>query len=187
MQVCDPSLGGHATRVTARAEVVARRLGWPVERLDEVRLGGALHDVGKVNIRPEVLAKPGALDHDELHHVRSHPVEGAWLVAGIHSLRAALPYILFHHERWDGRGYPTGRAAREIPVEGRLLAVVDAYDAMTSPRPYRAPLSVDAAAGEVRRCAGTQFDPEIADAFLDALERGELDAGAALAGDGLAA
>ena len=184
MQFCDASLEGHAARVTFRAEVVARRLGWSDERLAEVGLGGALHDVGKVNIRPEVLAKPGALDRDELQHVRSHPVEGAWLVAGFRSLRAALPYILFHHERWDGRGYPTGRAGRDIPVEGRLLAVVDAFDAMTSPRPYRSPVSVDAAAAEVRRFAGTQFDPELADAFLGALEHGDLDAREPLAATG---
>ena len=120
----------------AHAEAVALRLGWSDERIAELRLGAALHDVGKVNVRPEVLSKPGRLDDAELAEVRAHPVEGAWLIAGIQSFAAALPYVLFHHERWDGQGYPTRRAGIEIPVEGRLLAVADAFDAMTSARPY---------------------------------------------------
>ena len=107
--------------------------------LEELRLGAALHDVGKVNVRADVLAKPGQLDEVELAEVRAHPVEGAWLIAGVPSLAAALPYVLFHHERWDGAGYPTRRAGLEIPIEGRLLAVADAFDAMTSSRPYCEP------------------------------------------------
>ena len=102
MSVCDPSLEGHASRVGVHAEVVARRLGWTDAALEDLRLGAALHDVGKVNVRPDVLSKPGRLDDDELAEVRAHPVEGAWLIAGIPSLSAALPYVLFHHERWDG-------------------------------------------------------------------------------------
>ena len=136
MTVCDPSLEGHATRVAAHAEAVARRLGWTDEAIDDLRLGAALHDVGKVNVRPGVLSKPGRLDDAELAEVRAHPVEGAWLIAGVPSLAPALPYVLFHHERWDGGGYPTHRVGIEIPLEGRLLAVADAFDAMTSARPY---------------------------------------------------
>jgi HD-GYP domain-containing protein (c-di-GMP phosphodiesterase class II) len=174
MRVCHPDLGDHAARVSLRAQALARRLEWSDERLEQVAIGAALHDVGKVNTRPEVLEKAGALDQQELAHVRAHPVEGAWLVSGIRSLRDALPFVLFHHERWDGTGYPTGRAGSEIPVEGRLLAVVDAFDAMTSPRPYREALALDEALAEVERCAGTQFDPAIARTFLDAWEAGEL-------------
>ena len=174
MRVCDPELGEHAARVSLHAQTVARRLGWPEERVEEVAMGAALHDVGKVNTRPEVLAKPGALDEAERAHVQAHPVEGAWLVSGVSSLRSALPFVLFHHERWDGGGYPTGRAGAEIPIEGRLLAVVDAFDAMTSPRPYRAALAVDEALEELERCAGGQFDPDLARAFLAAWEAGEV-------------
>ena len=181
LQACDPELGEHAARVALRAQALARRLGWSDERLEEVAVGAALHDVGKVSTRPEVLAKPAALDDDELAHVRAHPVEGAWLVAGVSSLRSALPYVLFHHERWDGGGYPTGRAGRQIPVEGRLLAVVDAFDAMTSPRPYRPALDPDEALRELDRCAGTQFDPVLARTFVEAWEAGELPAEPALA------
>jgi HD-GYP domain-containing protein (c-di-GMP phosphodiesterase class II) len=174
MRVCHPDLGDHAARVSLRAQALARRLDWPEARVEQVAIGAALHDVGKVNTRPEVLDKPGALDERELAHVRAHPVEGAWLVSGVRSLRDALPYVLFHHERWDGGGYPTGRAGAEIPVEGRLLALVDAFDAMTSPRPYRDALGLDEALAEVERCAGTQFDPAIARTFLAAWDAGEL-------------
>jgi len=174
MSVCDPTLAGHATRVCAHAEAVALRLSWPTERLEHLHLGAALHDVGKVNVRPEVLAKPGALDESELAEIRAHPVEGAWLIAGVRSFVPALPYVLFHHERWDGGGYPTRRARHEIPIEGRILAVADAFDAMTSARPYRDALAAEAAIGEVERCAGSQFDPEIARVFVDAFCAGEI-------------
>ena len=174
MDVCDPSLGAHAARVSANAEAVAVRLGWDTPQLEALRLGAALHDVGKVNVRPEVLGKPGRLDDGELAEIQAHPVEGLWLIAGVPSLQPALPYVLFHHERWDGRGYPTRRSGTAIPVEGRVLAVADAFDAMTSGRPYRPSLDPDAAADEIDRCAGTQFDPGIAGAFLAALGAGEL-------------
>ena len=177
MEVCDPALGAHAERVAANAEAVARRLGWGEERLERLRVGAALHDVGKVNIRPEVLSKPGTLDALELAEMRAHPVEGLWLLAGVPSLAPALPYVLFHHERWDGFGYPTRRAGELIPLEGRILAVVDAFDAMTSVRPYRPSRTPAEAAEEVRRCAGSQFDPTVADAFLDALGAGEVTCG----------
>jgi HD-GYP domain-containing protein (c-di-GMP phosphodiesterase class II) len=176
MRLCDPDLGEHAERVTRHAEAVARRLGWSDEQIRELRLGAALHDVGKVNVPATVLTKPAALDEEELAHVRAHPVEGAWLVVGVQTLRPALPYVLFHHERWDGLGYPTRRGGPDIPVEGRLLAVVDAFDAMTSERPYRPALSAAAALAEIERCAGSQFDPVIAGVFLEAYDAGEIDA-----------
>lgn len=174
MEVCDPDLGAHAARVGANAEAVALRLGWDEGQIEALRIGAALHDVGKVNVRAEVLAKPGRLDDRELAEIRAHPVEGMWLIAGVPSLQRALPYVLFHHERWDGLGYPTRRAGTAIPLEGRILAVADAFDAMTSIRPYRPSLTADEAADEIRRCAGTQFDPTVAAAFLEALANDEI-------------
>lgn len=174
MHVCDPTLEDHASRVAAYAEVLARRLGWTATQIEDLRLGARLHDVGKVNIRPEVLRKPDALDERELAEIRTHPVEGAWLIGGLRALAAALPYVLFHHERWDGAGYPTGRSGEDIPLPGRLLAVVDAFDAMTSARTYRPTLSVDEAVGEVDRCSGSQFDPLLASTLIDAYRAGEL-------------
>lgn len=174
MEVCDPELGAHAVRVAANAECVAVRLGWTERRLEELRLGAMLHDVGKVNVRQDVLTKPGRLDDWELAEIRTHPVEGIWLLSGVPSLAPALPSVLFHHERWDGGGYPTRRAGEAIPPEGRILAVADAFDAMTSRRPYRATLTAHEAAAELRRCAGTQFDPTVTGAFVAALEAGEI-------------
>ena len=177
MEVCDPDLGAHAARVGANAEAVALRLGWEEEQIEALRLGAALHDVGKVNVRAEVLTKPARLDDAELAEIRAHPVEGMWLIAGVPSLQRALPYVLFHHERWDGLGYPTRRAGTAIPLEGRILAVADAFDAMTSGRPYRPALPAEVAAAEIERCSGTQFDPEIVDGFFAALESGEIVSG----------
>lgn len=174
MHACDSTLEGHASRVGSHAEAMATRLDWSEDRLRELRLGAALHDVGKVNLPPGLLQKPGRLDPEELSAIRAHPVEGAWLIAGIPAFEPALPYVLFHHERWDGGGYPTGRAGDEIPLEGRVLAIADAFDAMTSLRPYRDRLSSDEAAAEVERCAGTQFDPTLADVFVEVYSAGEI-------------
>jgi HD-GYP domain-containing protein (c-di-GMP phosphodiesterase class II) len=175
----DPGLDEHVERVAAHAEAIAHRLGWTDDRLANLRLGAALHDVGKVAIRADLLAKPGALDDDERAQIRAHPVEGMWLIVGVETLAPALPYVLFHHERWDGLGYPTRRAGEDIPIEGRVLAVADAFDAMTSARPYRPAFTLDDAVAEVRRCSGSQFDPEIASALLAAVDAGIVTARAA--------
>ena len=164
----DPHLRGHSARVSASAESVARRLGWDERRVAVLRLGGALHDVGKIAVDVAVLRKPGPLDADELAQIRRHPEAGAQLLHGIAEFKAALPCVLYHHERWDGSGYPSGRAGTRIPVEARLLSVADAFDAMTSPRPYREALTAEHALGELERCAGTQFDPNLAVGFVDA-------------------
>jgi HD-GYP domain-containing protein (c-di-GMP phosphodiesterase class II) len=171
----DPYTGGHADRVSALAEVVARRLGWTRSRLGALRLGALLHDVGKLNLDDALLQKPGPLDEREFSEIKRHPLAGARLIRSFRSLRPALPYILFHHERWDGQGYPTGRSREQIPLGARIVAVVDAFDAMISERPYRPPLSVRGALAEIQRGSGTQFDPDVVRAFLRAWSEGELD------------
>jgi putative nucleotidyltransferase with HDIG domain len=176
----DPYTRGHSVRVTKIAEAIARQLGWDEERLELLYLGGPLHDVGKLGVSEEVLAKPGRLDDRELAQIREHPKLGARILLRVAALRGALPYVLYHHERWDGGGYPSGRAGEEIPLEARVLAVADAFDAMTSDRPYRQALDLDEALAEVERCAGTQFDPEIVRVFLELFaEPAELPAAAA--------
>ena len=157
---------GHGARVAALAEPVAELLGWEPDRLASLRFGAPLHDIGKVSLAADVLRKTGPLTLEELGMIRQHPRAGAELVLPIRSAHAALPYVLFHHERWDGDGYPSGLRGRSIPVEARLLSVADAFDAMTSLRPYRPVLSVDHALAEIASCAGTQFDPQIAELFL---------------------
>lgn len=158
---------GHGARVAALAEPVARRLGWTEGRIAGLRFGAPLHDIGKVTVRGELLRKAGSLTLAEQTEIRVHPTAGATLVGPLRFARQALPYVLFHHERWDGSGYPSGRRGRAIPLEARLLGVADAFDAMTSARPYRAALSTDWALAEIATCAGSQFDPRVAEAFLD--------------------
>jgi putative nucleotidyltransferase with HDIG domain len=163
----DPYTRGHSSRVTDMAEAVARALGWSEERIASLRVGGPLHDIGKLAVSDEVLCKEGRLDDDELAQIREHPKIGAKLLLRVTALREAIPYVLYHHERWDGTGYPSGKRGEEIPVEARVLAIADAFDAMTSDRPYRNALSREDALAEVERCAGTQFDPMIARVFLE--------------------
>ncbi len=170
----DPDASGHAARVATLAEVVARRLGWKHTSLEPLRLGGVLHDLGKLAVPKRLLLKRSALTPAELARVREHPSAGARLLAPIMPVRPVLPFVLFHHERWDGDGYPTGRSGVEIPIGARVLAVVDAFDAMTSDRPYRRALPVEAAIEEVDRCAGGQFDPVVARVFVGAWMEGEI-------------
>ena len=175
----DPYTRGHSARVTELAEALARRLGWSEERLEALRIGGPLHDVGKLAVSDAVLRKAGRLEAHELAAIREHPKAGARLLLRVAALRDAIPYVLYHHERWDGKGYPSGRAGEQIPLEARVLAVADAFDAMTSDRPYRRALSHAEALAEVERCAGTQFDPAIASAFLELFAEAALPAAAA--------
>jgi putative nucleotidyltransferase with HDIG domain len=167
LEARDPSARGHTVRVTALVRAVAWRLGWDDGRLEALELGARLHDIGKVIVPAAILRKPGPLDPDEVAQIRRHPEVGARLVRPLALSRAAVACILFHHERWDGAGYPYGLGGDEIPLEARVLAVADAYDAMTSFRPYRAALTPPEALEELSRCAGTQFDPQIARAFID--------------------
>jgi HD-GYP domain-containing protein (c-di-GMP phosphodiesterase class II) len=166
----DPYTRGHSARVARTAHAVGVRLGCDESRLALLRLGGALHDIGKLVVSEAVLNKPGPLTSAEQAEVREHPEAGARMVALDRSLQPALPGVLYHHERWDGLGYPTGRAGTEIPLEARILAVTDSFDAMTSDRPYRAALTHEQAIAELERCSGSQFDPDVALVFLEAWE-----------------
>jgi HD-GYP domain-containing protein (c-di-GMP phosphodiesterase class II) len=170
----DPATAAHCTRVTILASRLATWLGWDENSLQALRIGAPLHDIGKVMISDAVLRKRGPLDEDELAEIRTHPAAGARLVSPVGPARDALPYVLYHHEWWDGGGYPTGRVGTDIPEGARLLAVADAFDAMTTMRPYRWPLSTERALDEIERCAGSQFDPTYAAAFLEAWDSGAL-------------
>ena len=176
----DPYARGHGARVTAIAETVALKLGWGHDRIEVLRLGAALHDIGKLTVAGDVLGKAGPLSDEELAHVRRHPETGARMVELIPSLRPAVAGVRHHHERWDGAGYPDGRAGPGIPAEARVLAVADAFDAMTSDRPYRPALLPAHAIAEMKRCSGSQFDPEVVAALVDAWHAGELTRPAAL-------
>jgi HD-GYP domain-containing protein (c-di-GMP phosphodiesterase class II) len=163
---------GHGARVAALAEPVAAALGWDRERIRSLRFAAPLHDVGKVKLQPQLLRKTGPLTLEELAEIRRHTTAGAQLVLPLRRFHDALPYVLFHHERWDGGGYPAGLSGRRIPIEARILAIADAFDAMISPRPYRRPLTHDHALSEVEREAGAQFDPVAAELFVQAWAEG---------------
>jgi putative nucleotidyltransferase with HDIG domain len=170
----DPYAHGHASRVAVLAHSIARRVGFDRDRIEQLRTGAVLHDIGKIAVPREVLLKPGPLDPAELLQIRRHPTAGARILRAVGAALDALPSVLYHHERWDGAGYPSGRAYTEIPVEARILAVADSFDAMTTNRPYRAARRADAALRELERCAGTQFDPELVEVFVDACYEGDL-------------
>ena len=159
---------GHGARVAALAEPVAVELGWDRERIRTLRRAAPLHDVGKVEVRPQLLGKAGPLTLEERAEIRRHPAAGARLVFPLRRFHEALPYVLFHHERWDGGGYPAGLSGRRIPVEARILSIADAFDAMISPRPYRRSLTHEQALAEVEAEAGAQFDPVAAELFVEA-------------------
>jgi HD-GYP domain-containing protein (c-di-GMP phosphodiesterase class II) len=161
---------GHSERVALYARLIAHGLRLPQAEVENVVKAGLLHDVGKIGIRNDRLNKPGKLTPEELAMFRSHPAKGRRILQPIPFMRDIIPGCYCHHEAWDGSGYPQGLKADNIPVVGRIVAVADAYDAMTSDRAYRKALPHDIACGELERCVGTQFDPEVVKVFLHVIE-----------------
>ncbi len=177
LEARDEYTGEHSKTVVALARDVARRLGLSTGQSLEVEQVAILHDVGKVGIPDSILQKQGPLSDDEWAMMRQHPAIGERIIAGTQSLAHLAPAIRAEHERYDGDGYPDGLRGAAIPIASRITLACDAYHAMRSDRPYRAALAPDAAKAELRRCSGTQFDPNVIEALLDAIECG--DAGAA--------
>jgi response regulator RpfG family c-di-GMP phosphodiesterase len=157
---------GHSERVSTYARLIAVGMRLPAEEIETVVKAGLLHDVGKIGIRNDRLNKPGKLTPEELAMFRSHPAKGRRILEPIPFMRDLVPGCYCHHEAWDGSGYPQGLSTDRIPVIGRIVAVADAYDAMTTDRAYRKALPHVIACGEMERCSGTQFDPEIVRVFL---------------------
>jgi HD-GYP domain-containing protein (c-di-GMP phosphodiesterase class II) len=165
----DDNTHEHTQRVGELAARLARALGHDDRTVQLVRQAAPLHDLGKIAIPDTVLLKPGRLTHEEFEVVKTHAVLGARVLAGGESdvLQAAERVVRSHHERWDGSGYPDGLRGSDIPLEGRLVAVADVYDVLVHERPYKESWTVEAAAKEIRRGAGTQFDPDIGRAFSE--------------------
>jgi putative nucleotidyltransferase with HDIG domain len=161
----DPAAGGHSRTVARYARVTAIQMGLGPEAADDLHLAGLLHDIGKLALPDEILCKSGSLTDEEWTEMREHPRVGAAIVEDA-GLEDVCEWVLSHHERPDGRGYPHGLAGEEVSIEARILAVTDAYEAMTSDRVYRRAISRPAACVELRRCAGTQFDAIVVEAFL---------------------
>jgi putative nucleotidyltransferase with HDIG domain len=160
----------HSQTVGRYAELIARELGLPSDTVERIRLAGILHDVGKVGVPDSVLQKPGALSDDEWVVMRRHPDMGAHILEGS-ELDDIRGWVLAHQERQDGRGYPRGLKGSEIPLEAKILAVGDAYEAMTNDRVYRAAMSHATAQAELVACAGSQFDERVVQAFVRLLRR----------------
>jgi HD-GYP domain-containing protein (c-di-GMP phosphodiesterase class II) len=161
----DPYTARHSEKVAAYAVQLARALGLPPADCDRIHLSGMLHDIGKVALERSVLHKPGPLDDDEWAQVRDHPAQSAHILGAVARFAQYVPGARHHHERYDGRGYPDGLAGKAIPLDARILAVADSYDAMTSDRSYREALSHDEAIARLQDGAGTQFDPVCVRAF----------------------
>jgi diguanylate cyclase (GGDEF)-like protein len=165
----EPALHEHANNVVNLAVAAARSLGCEGEELDVVARAAEQHDVGKLAIPDAILLKPGILDESEWDIVRQHTIVGERILAGTPALRPVARVVRSCHESWDGTGYPDGLVGREIPLAARIISVSDAYSAMISDRPYRRALSASAAVDELRRCAGTQFDPDVVEPFVRSL------------------
>ena len=170
----DPYTAGHSKRVHDISLQIGLRLGLSEPELDALRYGALFHDIGKIAIPDAILTKPAALTDEEYELMKTHSLEGARIAAKFGRLRESVPVIRHHHERWDGRGYPGGLADERIPRSATIVGLADAWDAMTTERPYSAALSHAAALEELRLGRGTQFSPEVVDAMLGLAAEGKI-------------
>ncbi len=166
----DPYTRGHSEGVAVYATMIAERMGLSHDQRIALEMAAYLHDIGKIGIKESILLKPGQLTDDEMSQMRHHPLIGANILKPVGFPWPITPVVRHHHERWDGEGYPAGLKGEEIPLLARILTVADAYEAMIADRPYRKGRTMEEGAAELRRCAGTQFDAAVVDAFVEALE-----------------
>jgi response regulator RpfG family c-di-GMP phosphodiesterase len=167
----DQSTSGHSQRVASNTTVIAKELGISGDRLLSIEQGAFLHDIGKLKIPDGILLKPGKLTSQEWKAMRLHPHHGKEFLGQMDFLSEASQLVFTHHEKFDGSGYPQGLKGESIPVGARIFSIVDAIDAMTYPRPYNTPVSMEMALEEVQRCSGAHFDPEIAKFTIDRARR----------------
>jgi response regulator RpfG family c-di-GMP phosphodiesterase len=156
----------HSTRLMMYARALAQQMGLSGKPLEDIEYGVFLHDLGEIAIPDSILKKPGRLTEEEWSIMRRHPEQGVQILAGIEYFATASTIVYCHHERWDGTGYPRGLKGEQIPLGARIFTIVDALDAMTSDRPYRKALTLSDAREEIKRCAGSQFDPRVVEHFL---------------------
>lgn len=160
---------GHSDRVSAYSVLLGEKLGLSEKELNDLKIGGLFHDIGKIGVPDSILLKDSKLTDDEYSEIKNHPAIGAHILSNATIFSDIIPIVKHHHERFDGFGYPGKLKGEEIPYLARITAVADAFDAMTSKRTYRNSLPLDIVKAEIEKCKGTQFDPECADAFLDIL------------------
>lgn len=174
IEVRDPYTRGHVERVMNYAQTIAEYLGWTSGEIKNLRFGSILHDIGKIHISGEILTKAGSLTDEEWIEMKKHPEIGAELIKDINYLESTVPVILYHHERWNGGGYPYGLVGEKIPVVARIVAIADSFDAMTTIRPYRKELTPQQAYQEIVSNSGVQYDPLIVETFQHAWESGDI-------------
>jgi diguanylate cyclase (GGDEF)-like protein len=170
LEIRDFETEEHSQRLSKMAVDLSDRLGLPAHRNNDLRLLAQFHDIGKIGIPDQILLKPGPLTWEERKEMERHSEIGHRIATAIAEFQPVADFIFKHHERWDGKGYPMKLKGENIPIEDRILSIVDAYDAMTSDRPYRKAMTHDEAAVELRKCRDTQFDPSLVDEFLAMLE-----------------
>ncbi len=157
----------HSVRVAELCELMGKNIGLPKRKIQELKNAGLLHDIGKIAIEENILNKPGRLTEDEYNEIKRHPEIGYRILSTVNEMSEIAKYVLSHHEMWNGEGYPKGIKDIDIPFESRIISIVDAYDAMTSERPYRKALSEEFAIEELKRNSGIQFDPELVNLFIE--------------------
>ncbi len=174
LEAKDEYTSGHAHRVAAFSIGLAKEMGMSLKDIENVELSALLHDIGKIGVPEGILTKPAKVTEAEFEEIKKHPVHGFKILEPLEHLEEVLPGIMHHHERWDGKGYPDGLKGGDIPLAARIVCVADAFDAMTSTRPYRKALPDDEALKRLKESSGTQFDPDVVDACFRAYEKGLL-------------
>jgi polar amino acid transport system substrate-binding protein len=169
LEYYDTYTKGHSVNVANYASKISEKLGFESERISKIYWAGLVHDVGKIFVPQSVLNKSEKLTDEEYELIKLHPLKGYELISEIEGLKDIAEIVLYHHERYDGKGYPYGKKGDEIPIESRILCVADSFDAMTSDRPYKKSLTLEEAIEELRKNSGTQFDPEIVSVLIDIL------------------
>ena len=165
----DPYTRGHSDRVSEYAVLIGRKMGLPEDEIKTLQIGGLFHDIGKIGVPDSILQKEAKLTDDEYSQIKNHPSIGAHILGEAEAFKDIIPIVKHHHERFDGRGYPSRLSGEKIPLLARITAVADTFDAMTSKRSYRNALDIQYVKEEIERCKGTQFDPKIAEVFLEIL------------------
>lgn len=166
----DPYTRGHSDRVSEYSVLIGKKLGLDEKTLHILKIGGLFHDIGKIGIPDSILLKESKLSDEEYSQIKNHPMIGVHMLGDAAIFTDILPIVKHHHERYDGRGYPSQLVGEDIPYVARIAAVADTFDAMTSKRSYRDSLPIDVVRSEIERCSGTQFDPNIAKVFLDIMD-----------------
>lgn len=170
----DSYINGHSEQVTSYAVAIARELGLPRKEINMIRTASLLHDIGKIGIDEGILSKPAKLTKEEYDEVKKHPLIATQIIGHIPLFKKVIPIIFHHHEHYDGSGYLSGLRGEEIPLGSRILGVADAFDAMTSERPYRPAYTLEGAVRELKKNAGSQFDPKIVEVLCTLIEKSKL-------------